>query len=104
MKAPAKRTLAHPDGAKMATSKPGPHGAKTKKKLHRIEINRAKGNNGLIVRHSFDNSGDGPYQDSEEHAFNDHAAAVEHLGSAMKAMGIKSNPLKSKPAQAQETD
>jgi len=55
------------------------------KKVKSIEVERSA-NGGMIARHRFDNSGEGPYKDSEEHTFGKDqekevmAHLAEHLG------------------------
>lgn len=51
------------------------------------EVTVRKGaNGGHIVRHEYDNSGDGPYKPSEEYPFEDGKAMLAHVA---KHMGVK---------------
>jgi|SRR5579871_337919 len=60
------------------------------KKVKSIEGERSA-NGGIIMRHRFDNTGEGPYKDSEEHTFgpDEEAKALAHFAEHMGLGGRK---------------
>jgi hypothetical protein len=67
------------------------------KKVKSVEVERSA-NGGFIARHRFDNSGPGPYKDSEEHTFGKNQDAeilshlAEHLGLGGRKPAAKEEP------------
>lgn len=70
--------------------------AKAAKKVKRVSAERAS-NGGFIIQHHFDNSGPGPYRESEDIPFGpeDGEKVISHL---REHLGVKKAAAKPKPA------